>query len=166
MCMLAVMWDGRVVGITLRRVVNQQSKGPTMNCPNCGATLPPDTGRCRKCGSYVEQAPQLVAAPPPAAPPLAAPAQLTPMVAQPIGPPVKSKITAGLLGIFLGCLGIHRFYLGYTGIGLAQILMTLVGAWFTCGLSAVAAGIWGLIDGILILTGALDRDADGRSLIT
>src|SRR5271157_2513312 len=59
--------------------------------------------------------------------------------------PIKSKIAAGLLGIFLGCLGIHRFYLGYTGIGLAQLLITVFGTFCTFGLGAIISGIWGLI---------------------
>jgi len=68
----------------------------------------------------------------------------------------KSKIAAGLLGIFLGGWGIHRFYLGYTSIGAIQIVVTLL----TCGLGAW----WGLIEGIMILVGSIDRDADGYLL--
>lgn len=41
----------------------------------------------------------------------------------------KSKIAAGLLGIFLGYFGVHNFYLGYTGKAVAQLLITLL----TCG---------------------------------
>ena len=68
----------------------------------------------------------------------------------------RSKIVAGLLGVFLGSLGIHRFYLGYTNMGIIQIVVTVV----TCGLG----GIWGFVEGILILIGNMDRDADGRLL--
>lgn len=39
----------------------------------------------------------------------------------------KSKIVAGLLGLFLGTLGVHNFYLGYTGKAVAQLLLTLIG---------------------------------------
>jgi TM2 domain-containing membrane protein YozV len=73
-------------------------------------------------------------------------------------------MAAGLLGIFLGALGIHRFYLGYTGIGAIQLVMTLVLSWITCGATAIGAEIWGLIEGILILSGSIDRDAQGRPL--
>ena len=59
-----------------------------------------------------------------------------------IGP--KSKMTAGLLGIFLGAYGVGRFYKGDVGLGVTQLIVTIV----TCGIGA----IWGLIDGILILT--------------
>jgi TM2 domain-containing membrane protein YozV len=80
--------------------------------------------------------------------------------------PQKSRVVAGVLGILLGSLGIHRFYLGFTTIGIIQILMSTVGAIFTFGLSAIAAGIWGLIEGIMILVGSeqFRRDAQGIPL--
>ncbi len=72
----------------------------------------------------------------------------------------KSKLAAGLLGIFLGSLGVHNFYLGYTGKAIAQLLISLL----TCGFGAVASGIWGLVEGILILTGSITKDAKGIPL--
>jgi TM2 domain-containing membrane protein YozV len=77
-------------------------------------------------------------------------------------PQPKSKLLAGLLGIFLGGLGIHRFYLGYTLIGILQIAATLVLGGFTFGLTA----LWGLVEGIMILAGAsyFQRDAKGSPL--
>ncbi len=73
-------------------------------------------------------------------------------------PLAKSKLVAGLLGIFVGGLGIHRFYLGYTRIGVIQIVVTVV----TCGIGA----IWGFVEGILYLVGSsgYTTDADGRPL--
>ena len=68
----------------------------------------------------------------------------------------KSKMAAGLLGLFLGAWGIHNFYLGNTGRGVAQIIVTIV----TCGVG----GLWGFIEGILILTGSINTDADGKPL--
>jgi len=65
--------------------------------------------------------------------------------------PPKSKIAAALLCFFLGCFGIHRFYLGYTTIGIIQIL--------TVG----GCGIWALIDFIQILLGNL-KDSEGQDL--
>lgn len=66
----------------------------------------------------------------------------------------KSKIVAGILQIALP-LGIGRFYIGDTGIGVAQLIVTV----FTCGIGA----LWPLIDGIIIL--ASDSvDSDGRML--
>lgn len=67
----------------------------------------------------------------------------------------RSKVTAGLLGLFFGSLGVGRFYLGYTGVGVAQIAVT----WLTCGIG----GLWPLIDAIMILTGKVP-DAQGRPL--
>lgn len=69
----------------------------------------------------------------------------------------KSKMVAGLLGIFLGSFGVHRFYLGYTKIGIIQIVVTIV----TCTIG----GLWGFIEGILILCGnTITTDAAGRPL--
>lgn len=67
----------------------------------------------------------------------------------------KSKTTAGLLQILLGSFGVGRFYLGYTGLGIAQIAVV----WLTCGIG----GIWTLIDGIMMLTGKVP-DSQGRPL--
>lgn len=72
----------------------------------------------------------------------------------------KSKIAAGLLGIFLGSLGIHNFYLGYTGKAIAQLLISLL----SCGTLAVVSEIWGLIEGIMILTESINTDANGNPL--
>lgn len=73
----------------------------------------------------------------------------------------KSKITAGILGIFLGCFGVHNFYLGYNGKAIAQLLITLLSLFLLSWVSA----IWGLIEGILILTGNIKKDASGNDLI-
>ena len=67
----------------------------------------------------------------------------------------KSKMVAGLLQIFLGTFGIGRFYLGYNGIAVAQLAVSLL----TCGIGA----IWPFIDGILILLGKV-QDPSGRPL--
>lgn len=72
----------------------------------------------------------------------------------------KSKIAAGLLGIFLGAFGVHNFYLGYTGKAIAQLLISLL----SCGFLAVVSEIWGLVEGIQILTGSIDTDANGVKL--
>lgn len=72
----------------------------------------------------------------------------------------KSKIAAGLLGIFLGSFGVHNFYLGYTGKAVAQLLITLL----TCGFGAFISSIWGLIEGIMILTGSITTDGKGNPL--
>lgn len=73
---------------------------------------------------------------------------------------VKSKTIAGLSGIFLGFLGMHNFYLGYVKKGTVQMLMTVL----SCGILGMASEIWGLVEGILILTGTIDTDAQGNPL--
>jgi len=79
-----------------------------------------------------------------------------------MNPMAKSKIVAGLLGIFLGAFGIHNFYLGFTGKAVAQLLMSTVG-WILI-IPPFAAGIWGFIEGIMILVGSISRDAQGVPL--
>lgn len=76
--------------------------------------------------------------------------QTTP--ATPAQPQQKDWLTALLLSILIGELGIDRFYLGYTGLGILK-LITLGGC-----------GIWWLIDVILIVTNGL-KDANGQELL-
>ncbi len=75
----------------------------------------------------------------------------------------KSKVAAGLLGIFLGGFGAHNFYLGNTGKAVAQLLITLLSLFLLSWISA----IWGLIEGILILSaqpGAQPWGVDARGV--
>lgn len=76
----------------------------------------------------------------------------------------KSKLTAGLLAIFLGTLGIHNFYLGFTTKAIIQLVVSLLGA-AAFGIGPVAIGIWALVEGIMILTGRINTDANGVALI-
>jgi hypothetical protein len=103
----------------------------TAFCPACGAATNALAVICVKCGAGLTST-------------------------QAISTGVKSKLAAGLLGIFLGGWGIYRFYLGFIGIGIVQIIVTLI----TLG----AGGLWGFIEGILILTGSFKKDAKGRPL--
>lgn len=73
----------------------------------------------------------------------------------------KSKIAAGLLGILLGCFGAHNFYLGYTGKAVAQLLITVL----SCFVFSFVSAVWGLIEGIMILTGSITTDAEGKELV-
>lgn len=73
--------------------------------------------------------------------------------ALPDGVSDKSRTVAAVLCFFLGIIGIHRFYVGKTGTGIAMIL-TLGGL-----------GVWALIDLIMILMGSF-RDIQGRLVAT
>lgn len=70
--------------------------------------------------------------------------------------PVKRRWIAAILGLIFGAIGLHRFYLGFYGIGIAQILLTLV----TGGYGVM----WGFIEGVLLFTGHIYKDAKGRLL--
>ena len=90
--------------------------------------------------------------------PVAAPFGIDPVTGQPFSD--KSKVAAGLLSIFLGTLGVGRFYTGHWGIGLAQLLITVL----TLGFGAMVTGLWSLIDGIITLTSSTASDSEGRIL--
>lgn len=83
-----------------------------------------------------------------------------PPVYPPVGTPLKSKMAAGLLGIFLGAFGVHNFYLGYTTKAVIQLCLTLL----SCGILSFASGIWGFIEGIMLLTGSINVDGNGMPL--
>ena len=59
--------------------------------------------------------------------------------------PTKSKIAAGIFGILLGWLGIHKFYLGNTVAGIVHVVLTLL------IITSPISSIIGLIEGILYL---------------
>ena len=68
----------------------------------------------------------------------------------------KSRVLAGILGIVLGAIGVHRFYLGNIGIGILQIIVTMI----TFGIGS----LWGFIEGIIIISGGKWRDGEGLPL--
>lgn len=118
------------------------SRGQGSNyCHNCGKPLQPGASVCLNCG---------VAA------------------TGPLPANAKSKMVAGLLGIFLGCFGVHNFYLGYTGKAVTQLVLTIVGIVLSCifvGIFFVlGVWIWALIEGVMILTGSINQDAQGNPL--
>lgn len=75
-------------------------------------------------------------------------------------PNQKSKIAAALLAFFLGVYGVHNFYLGYTEKAVLQLLLTLL----SCGALAVVSQVWAIIEGVQILTGSINTDANGLPL--
>lgn len=97
------------------------------------------------------------------------PAPGTPTYAAvPTGYIPRNKILAGLLALFFGALGIHNFYLGFTGKAIAQVLLTCLG-WILFGLGPIAAIIWSIVEGVQILTSnygtPAHRDARGVELV-
>ena len=106
-------------------------------CSNCGAELNEGADVCLKCGKKVNGGNSTNN-----------------------DPNAKSKVVAGVLGILLGSLGVHNFYLGYTSKAVAQLLISVL----SCGFLAVISGIWGLIEGIQILSGNINVDAQGNPL--
>ena len=123
-------------------------------CPQCGAPLDPGATECRFCGEKIatQQAAQQVNSAQPQ--PQVVYAQPQPQVviqqAAPqqvyvsgINPswPIKSKMKAGLLGIFLGGIGVHKFYMGKIGMGILYICFCWTGI----------PAIIGFIEGIVYL---------------
>ena len=119
-----------------------------MNCPYCSNSLPPNVNQCPSCGAAVSQQP---APPPQYAPP---PPQYAPppQYGQPVMS-TKSRVVYIILGIFLGELGVHNFYAGRVGVGVAQLLITVL----TCGYGTVITWIWALIEVCTVTT-----DSQGR----
>ena len=118
------------------------AKGQGSNyCHNCGKPLAPDAEVCLNCGVANKKAP---------------------------APDAKSKLAAGLLGIFLGGFGVHNFYLGYTGKAVTQLVLSIVGILLSCiGIGipiAMGVGIWALVEAIMILVGKIDKDGKGNPL--
>jgi len=72
-------------------------------------------------------------------------------------PRAENKIAAGVCGIVLGSLGVHKFILGMTGAGLTMLLVSIVGGILTCGIAAWVMWIIGVIEGIVYLTKSDDE---------
>lgn len=105
-------------------------------CANCGKELTDEQDICLNCGVRVKKG------------------------STSSDPNAKSKLATGLFGIFLGAFGVHNFYLGFTGKAVAQLLITVL----SCGILSPVSAIWGLIEGIMILSSNDYKDADGNTL--
>jgi TM2 domain-containing membrane protein YozV len=80
----------------------------------------------------------------------------------PTGPPApdtthSDRLTAGVLAILLGSLGVHKFMLGMTTPGIIMLLTTLLGGIVTCGAAAGVMHVIGIIEGAIYLS---KSDAD------
>lgn len=115
-----------------------------MFCRNCGKQIDDNAKFCPECGASTSTQTD----------------EFQPTVTHTNGtvqgqPEQKSRLVAGLLGILIGGLGIHNFYLGFNSKGVLNIVLS-----FFCGIGA----IWGLVEGIMILTGNIAADANGVPL--
>lgn len=102
-------------------------------CSNCGKELKEGADVCLHCGKAIGSG---------------------------VSTNAKSKLVAGLLGIFVGTLGIHNFYLGYTKKGTTQLLLTVL----SLGLLSFISAILGFVEGIQILIGTINVDGEGNPL--
>lgn len=121
-----------------------------MFCKICGREIPDGKELCDDCASRNQYQQQNNST-------YTQPAQ-GPVVNN--NPQAKSKLCAGLLGIFLGSFGVHNFYLGFYGKAIAQLLITVL----SCFILAPVSATWALIEGIMILCGSMNTDANGMQL--
>ena len=144
----------------------QAPKGKGSNfCPFCGTQVTAEQKICMNCGVEMETYGSVGA---------------------------KSKVAAGLLGIFLGRYGVHNFYLGCYKKAVVQLCLTilsygiyivsivsfatsvdfvsdmeLVGSVFgmlMCLLIICGVGLWAFVESILIFCGKIRKDGKGRLL--
>ena len=64
----------------------------------------------------------------------------------------KSHVVAGLLAIFLGTFGVHKFYLGYNQSAFVMLAVTVLGSMVTLGLAAAVMQVIALIEGVIYLS--------------
>jgi TM2 domain-containing membrane protein YozV len=159
-----------------------------MICPNCGRELADgEVCTCTQTSQIPEQnaqqetqyeAPQYEApqytqpqgnyydpnaqVPPTYYPPVAE--NPVPRTDYPAGYKIKKKYVAVILAYTLGILGIHNFYLGNNSKGIAQILLTTVGALILVG--PIITLVWSIVEAVLLLTESIDSDANGFKIQT
>ncbi len=113
-------------------------------CPGCGTQNLGINVRCTNCGTVLPLSPM--------------PMQHVPSSGGTALPGVEKKIAAGICGIVLGGLGVHKFILGYNQEGiilLSVYLVSIVLTFITCGVAfplLFIPSIIGIIEGIMYLT--------------
>lgn len=89
------------------KMILKEEENMAKFCQNCGSELNEHQDICLKCGVKVKKE-----------------------NSNNIDSNAKSKMAAGLFGIFLGAFGVHNFYLGFTGKAVAQLLITVLSCGF------------------------------------
>lgn len=84
--------------------------------------------------------------------------QLPIVIDKPVG---KTRTTAAVLAIFFGMFGVHNFYLGFYQKAAFQLCLTLLSFFLFSPMIA----LWGIVEGILIISNNIDKDAKGNLLI-
>jgi TM2 domain-containing membrane protein YozV len=64
----------------------------------------------------------------------------------------NKKLAAGICGILLNCLGIHKFILGMNTAGVIMLVVSVVGACLTAGIGTVVMTVIGIVEGVIYLT--------------
>ncbi|MEK6643987.1 MAG: NINE protein [Planctomycetota bacterium] len=167
-----VQWarEGRLIGETmlLERGTERQIRADSITAINVAlqrlAGVQPQASIDRE-PTVSREAPTMSMSPRPMRPPPPPPSPppLAPLAGQQSAFSSRGRVIAGLLGIFLGGLGVHRFYLGYTGIGLLMLLVSILTGKLTGGVGCSIVHVWGAIEGVIILCGGF-KDTDGRPL--
>lgn len=107
-----------------------------VSCPSCRSQNMAGSGLCTNCGTM-----------------LPAPGPMQPVGGYSSTPPgADKKLVAGLCGIFLGGLGVHKFILGYQTEGIIMLAVWLIGLIFLCGIPSMVISIIGIVEGIMYLT--------------
>src|SRR5574344_131976 len=110
-----------------------------MFCSKCGKEVPNDASYCPHCGAYIKKVDD-------------SDGSVDDVPVQ------KSALAAGLFGIFLGSFGVHNFYLGYTGKAVVQLILSCLIIFLP------VSYVWGLVEGIMILSGQINVDGQGNLL--
>lgn len=108
-----------------------------VSCPTCKTENLGPAGRCSNCGTILP---------------------ISPMPMQPYEqhggkpPGADKKVAAGVVGILLGGLGIHKFILGYTTEGIIMLVTWILGMVLLCGVPSLIVSVIGIVEGIMYLT--------------